>query len=48
MSRARNSARTWASRRSVFLVDSAMTLSFLGFASTIFSASGSTSSTNQW
>ena len=47
MSRTRNSVRTWASRRSVFLVLSAITLSFLGLASTTFSAKGSTSSTNQ-
>ena len=42
MSRARNSARIWASRRSVFLVLSAITRSFLGLASTTFSAKGST------
>ena len=34
-------------RRSVLLVLSAITLSFLGLASTTFSAKGSTSSTNQ-
>ena len=45
--KARNSANTKASKRSVFLVDSAITRSFLGWASTTFSASGSISSANQ-